>query len=149
FLTGAGLISFCDVPWVPIFVVGCFMLHPLFGVVATVGAVLIFAFAVANELVTRKQLKTAAVASNQANSYLSATMRNAEVLLAMGMWRPLRDRWIKRQGDVLELQAVASDRAGILVSATKFLRSFLQVAILGTGAYLVIIQEASAGAMIA
>lgn len=149
FLTGAGLISFCDVPWVPIFVVGCFILHPWFGYVATMGAVLIFAFAVANELLTRKHLKTAAISSAHANNSLAATMRNAEVLLAMGMWRPLRDRWLARQSDVLELQAVASDRAGVLVSATKFLRAFLQVAILGTGAYLAIVQEASAGAMIA
>lgn len=149
FLTGAGLISFCDVPWVPIFVVGCFILHPWFGYVATIGALLIFAFAVANEVLTRKQLKAATIASAQAGSYLGATMRNAEVLLAMGMWRPLRDKWLARQDEVLELQAVASDRAGVLVSATKFVRAFLQIAILGTGAYLAIIQETSAGAMIA
>ncbi len=149
FLTGAGLISFCDVPWVPIFVVGCFILHPWFGYVATVGALLIFAFAVANEMLTRNHLKAAAISQGHAGAYLSATMRNAEVLLAMGMWRPLRDRWLARQSEVLELQAVASDRAGLLVSATKFLRAFLQVAILGVGAYLAIVQEASAGAMIA
>ncbi len=149
FLTGAGLISFCDVPWVPIFVVGCFILHPWFGYVATAGALLIFAFAVANEVLTRHYLMAASTSSVQAGSYLSSTLRNAEVLLAMGMWRPLRDRWLVRQGAVLELQAIASDRAGFLVSATKFLRAFLQVAILGTGAYLAIIQEASAGAMIA
>ena len=149
FLTGAGLISFCDVPWVPIFVIACFILHPLFGLVATIGAILIFAFAVANELLTRNQLKGASISSSQAAAYATATFRNSEVLLAMGMWRALRDRWLDRQNSVLELQAVASDRAGALVSATKFLRAFLQIAILGTGAYLVIIQEASAGAMIA
>lgn len=149
FLTGAGLISFCDVPWVPIFVVGCFMLHPWFGVIATLGALLIFAFAVANEVLTRQQIKTASVSSAQASAYAAATFRNSEVLLAMGMWRALRERWLDRHKDVLELQALASDRAGALVSATKFLRAFLQIAILGTGAYLVILQEASPGAMIA
>src|SRR5665213_2696253 len=141
FLTGSGLISFCDIPWVPVFVVACFMLHPLFGVIATLGAVLIFAFAVANEVLTRNHLKSASISSAHAGAYASATFRNSEVLMAMGMWRPLRDRWLFRQNAVLELQAVASDRAGALVSATKFLRSFLQVAILGAGAYLVIIQE--------
>src|SRR6202050_3881189 len=50
FLTGSGLISFCDAPWVPIFVAGCFILHPWYGFVATAGAVLIFGFALANEL---------------------------------------------------------------------------------------------------
>jgi ATP-binding cassette subfamily C protein len=149
FLTGSGLISFCDVPWVPIFIAGCFMLHPWFGWVATAGAVLIFGFAVANEVLTRKQLKEAASSSSQAGTYASATFRNLEVLVAMGMWRPLRDRWLKLQASVLGLQAVASDRAGILLSATKFLRAFLQIAILGVGAYLAIHQEASAGAMIA
>ena len=149
FVTGAGLISFCDVPWVPIFVASCFILHPWFGWVATAGAVLIFVFAVANEVLTRKQLKSAAISSSQAGAYASATFRNVEVLLAMGMWRPLRDKWLARQAEVLDLQAIASDRAGILVSATKFLRAFLQVAILGVGAYLAIAQEASPGAMIA
>jgi ATP-binding cassette subfamily C protein len=149
FLTGAGLISFCDAPWVPIFVGACFILHPWFGWVATAGAILIFAFAVANELLTREQLKAAGKSANQAGVFAAATFRNIEVLHAMGMWRGLRNRWLAHQNEMLTLQAVASDRAGILVSATKFLRAFLQVAILGTGAYLAIIQEASAGAMIA
>jgi ATP-binding cassette, subfamily C, bacterial len=149
FLTGAGLISFCDIPWVPIFVAGCFILHPLFGWIATAGAVLIFALAVANEVLTRRQLKNAAISSGQASAYAAATLRNVEVLQAMGMWRPLRDKWLDRQKEVLELQALASDRSGLLVSVSKFLRSFLQIAILGTGAYLAINQEASAGAMIA
>ena len=149
FLTGAGLISFCDVPWTPIFIVGCFILHPWFGYVATAGALLIFGFAVANEMLTSKQLKAAAISSNAAGNYASATFRNVEVLLAMGMWRPLRERWMARQHEVLALQAQASDRAGILVSATKFIRAFLQIAILGTGAYLSIIQESTPGAMIA
>src|SRR6516162_7152311 len=56
FLTGTGLISFCDAPWVPIFVVGCFILHPWYGYIATAGAVLIFTLAVANEFMTRSQL---------------------------------------------------------------------------------------------
>jgi len=111
--------------------------------------VLIFGLAVANEMATRKQLKSASISSARASAYASATLRNAEVLQAMGMWRPLRDKWLDRQKEMLELQALASDRSGVLVSASKFLRAFLQIAILGTGAYLAINQEASAGAMIA
>jgi ATP-binding cassette subfamily C protein len=149
FLTGTGLISFCDAPWVPIFVVGCFILHPWYGFVATAGAVLIFTLAVANEFMTRSQLKTASVNSVMAASYASATFRNAEVLYAMGMLNGLRERWLTRQDQGLKLQAVASDRAGYLVAASKFIRAFLQVAILGVGAYLSIEQESTPGAMIA
>jgi ATP-binding cassette subfamily C protein len=149
FLTGTGLISFCDAPWVPIFVVGCFLLHPWYGYIATGGAVLIFCSAVANELLTRKGLKAASLNSIVASSYASATFRNAEVLHAMGMLPGLRERWLKRQDEGLQLQAAASDRAGHLIAASKFIRAFLQVAILGTGAYLSVEQESTPGAMIA
>src|ERR1035437_7942969 len=47
FLTGSGLISFCDAPWVPIFVAVCFIMHPWYGWIALSGAILIFGFAVA------------------------------------------------------------------------------------------------------
>lgn len=145
FMTGSGLISFCDAPWAPIFVAVCFIMHPWYGWIALSGAILIFTFAVANELLTREQLKSAAKSSNLAGTFAAATFRNVEVLHAMGMWRPLRDRWLNRQNEMLSLQAVASDRAGFLLTATKFLRAFLQVAILGAGAYLSIIRESTRG----
>jgi ATP-binding cassette, subfamily C, bacterial len=149
FLTGSGLLSFCDAPWVPIFVVGCFLLHSWYGCIATAGAVLIFCFAIANELLTRKRLQAASLNAIAANSYASATFRNAEVLYAMGMLPGLRDRWLARQDEGLQLQAAASDRAGHLIAASKFIRVFLQIAILGTGAYLSIKQQSTPGAMVA
>jgi ATP-binding cassette subfamily C protein len=149
FLTGSGLISFCDAPWVPIFVIGCFILHPWYGYIATGGAVLIFCSAIANEFMTRKHLKAASTNAVVANAYASATFRNAEVLYAMGMLPKLRDRWVSRQDEGLLLQAAASDRAGHLIALSKFIRAFLQVAILGTGAYLSIEQDSTPGAMIA
>ena len=149
FLTGSGLIAFCDVPWVPVFVAGCFLLHPWFGWTALAGAIIIFALAVANELLTRRHLKEAGRNAGVAGAFVASTFRNVEVLHAMGMWRPLRDRWLGRQKETLALQAQASDRVGGLVAATKFVRMFLQSAILGIGAYLAIHSEATAGAMIA
>jgi ATP-binding cassette, subfamily C, bacterial len=149
FLTGTGLISFCDAPWVPIFVIGCFILHPWYGYIASGGAALIFCSAIANELLTRDHLKAASTQSVVAGAYASSTFRNAEVLYAMGMLSGLRDRWLVRQEEGLQLQAAASDRAGHLIAASKFIRAFLQIAILGTGAYLSIERESTPGAMIA
>jgi len=67
----------------------------------------------------------------------------------MGMLRGLRERWLMKQHEGLQLQAVASDRAGHLIAASKFTRAFLQISILGAGAYLSIAQESTPGAMIA
>jgi PrtD family type I secretion system ABC transporter len=149
FLTGTGLISFCDVPWVPIFVAACFVLHPYFGMVATAGAVVILLLALGNELLTRGHLRAASLSSTGANHWITSALRNVEVLYSMGMVGPLRSRWEARHEEVLGHQARASDRAGRFVAMTKFVRAFLQIAILGTGAYLVVQQELSAGAMIA
>lgn len=149
FLTGSGPLSFCDVPWMPIFIAGCFMLHVWFGLIAVAGAVLIFAFAIANELATRAHLKDASRGSVIATSFAFATLRNAEVLQAMGMLAPLRERWMTRQMQVLELQTTANERSGVFMSAAKFLRAVLQIAILGVGGYLAIDRQISPVAMIA
>lgn len=149
FGTGSGLISLCDTPWVPIFIAGCFILHPWFGYIATAGGLIIFGLALGNELTTRGHLKTASNNSVAANSWVQATFRNAESLRAMGMMGALRKRWTEKHDDLLLWQAKASDRAGIFLAATKFTRAFLQIAILGTGALLTIEGQVSAGAMIA
>ncbi|MEX6509234.1 type I secretion system permease/ATPase [Jiella sp. M17.18] len=149
FLTGGAIITFCDAPWMPIFLAVCYMIHFWIGVIATVGAVIIFALALANELMTRKHLKAATVASINANQYVAMTLRNAEVVHALGMMGSVTRRWSVLHDQALGLQAKASDRGGVLISLSKFVRVFLQVAILGGGSYLVLQAEITPGAMIA
>ena len=62
FMTGAGILSFCDVPWIPVFIGVAFILHPYFGILAIIAGALIFGLAVANDYVTRDALKRAATA---------------------------------------------------------------------------------------
>ncbi|WP_284180327.1 type I secretion system permease/ATPase [Rhabdaerophilum sp. SD176] len=149
FLTGAGLIALCDLPWVPIFVFACFLLHPWFGYIAIVGAVGILALTLINEKTTSNILGMASTSAIQANNQAQSVLRNGEVLHAMGMLEALRSLWVTRHQSTLSWQAMASDRAGLLVAFTKFFRMFLQTAILGVGAYLAIHGVVSAGAMIA
>jgi ATP-binding cassette, subfamily C, bacterial len=149
FLTGTGLIAFCDAPWVPLFLVLCFLLHPLLGFVSLAGAIIIFLLALGNELATRDKLAEGAKKSVEANYYAQSTLRNAEVIRAMGMRTSVRERWSDRHDDVLTHQAIASDKAGVFLSFSKFIRMSLQIAILGVGAYLAIIREISPGVMIA
>jgi len=149
FITGPGVLSFFDAPWVPIFLVLVYLLHPWLGMVATAGAVVIFVLALMNEFLTRKRLQQANAASAEASKFASSTLMNADVIRAMGMERPLMGRWLKFRDAMLADQAIASDRAGAVVATSKFTRMTLQVAILGVGAYLVLQQEISPGVMIA
>lgn len=149
FLTGQGILAFFDAPWVPLFLALCFAFHPWLGMVATVGAVIIFILALANEFATRGLLAEAGSANQGASHFVNTTMQNAEVIRALGMEKQLTKRWSDQHDNVLDKQAKASGRAGGIMASTKFVRMTLQIAILGTGAYLAILQEISPGIMIA
>ncbi len=149
FVTGASILAFCDAPWVPVFIAVCFMMHFWIGVVALVGAVIIFVLALLNEVATRKPLKEASAVSVSANQYVSSSLRNAETVQAMGMANAILRRYSDLHLTTLALQARASDRAGLIIGSFKAVRMVLQVAILGVGAYLVILGQLSPGLMIA
>jgi PrtD family type I secretion system ABC transporter len=149
FLTGQGLIAICDLPWIPVFLAVCFYFHPIIGWVALTGALIIFALAIANEVMTKKLLNNAAGHSQSAAHFSNTTLRNVEVIRALGMETSLRSRWSGFHRDALETQALASDRAGALLSASKFVRMTLQILILGAGGYLAITNQISPGAIIA
>jgi ATP-binding cassette subfamily C protein len=125
FFTGTGLIALCDAPWLFIFIGACFLLHPWFGYLAIGGALIMLGLTLANDLATRKTLQEASKVSVAANSSATSSFRNSEVLMAMGMLKPARKIWHDRHAEVINLQAEASDRAGLIVAMTKFMRLFL------------------------
>jgi ATP-binding cassette subfamily C protein/ATP-binding cassette subfamily C protein EexD len=149
FLTGSGLIALCDVPWMPVFLIVCFLFHPLVGWISLIGALIIFALAIANEFMTKKTLIEASGHGQAATHFANATLQNVEVIRALGMENSLRSRWHAMHRSMLAKQAFSSDRAGALMSTSKFVRMGLQTIILGAGAYLAIEGQISPGSIIA
>ena len=149
FLTGPGPFAFFDAPWAPLYLAVVFIFHPILGFVALAGAVVLFSMALINELVTRRPLQLANAQAIAANGFAEASLRNAEVLEALGMLPEIRKRWTAQHCQGLALQATASDRAATLTSWSKAVRISLQVAILGAGAALAIQQIITPGVMIA
>lgn len=149
FAAGAGIIAFLDAPWVPIFVLVCFIMHPLIGVVALFGALLLLALALLSAVVTRKPLLAATEAAHQSLADLSAMTRSHEVLRANGMVAAALRRWAGKREALIRLQGRASDMSGIILSITKFVRLGLQVAILGTGGWLAIDNAIAGGSIFA
>tara|TARA_R110000868_G_scaffold84822_3_gene238878 strand:+ start:736 stop:2430 length:1695 start_codon:yes stop_codon:yes gene_type:complete len=149
FLGGQGIFSLFDAPWVPIYLLVIFMLNPVLGIIATIGAIILFVIATVNEFLTRSLLSEANKQQMENDDHIGTTLRNIEVIHALGMLPALLKRWSPKNERVLKLQTVASDRAGSLLSMSKFVRMMLQVLLLGIGALLVIKQQLSPGAMIA
>lgn len=149
FFTGAGIISLCDLPWVPIYILVATLLHPWYGILAVASIIISGTLALANDRLTKDRLNEATKANIAANNKATTTFRNAEVLQAMGMVGNLRRQWSVSRIEALAQQALASDRAGVVMAAIKFNRMFVQSFVLGLGAYLAIRREVSPGTIIA
>ena len=149
FLTGAGIFPILDAPWTPVFLGVIFLLHPVLGWVSLAGAILLFVFALANDLATRGPLVRAGQISSSAFDEAQAAARNADVIEAMGMMPNVVSRWTQTMDGSLNEQARASHVSGLITASSKFVRQSLQIAILGVGAWLVLGNELSPGGMIA
>ena len=138
-----------DLPWMPLYVAVCYLFHPLIGLAALSGAVVLIVLMLAAEAATRKPAKEAASLASKRAALAEASRRNAEALTAMGMCSALASRWQAINRDYQRIQQRTSDRASGLASLSRAARLLLQSIVLGLGAYLVIHQEASAGVIIA
>jgi len=149
FLSGQGPSALFDLPWLPLYLAICFAFHPMLGLTALVGAVILVLITILTEFLTRAPARDAMTLAARRSDIASTGRRNAEVLVAMGMAGRLAKRWDESNRAYLAGNQRTSDVAGGLGAIAKVLRMTLQSAVLGVGAYLVIHQEATAGIIIA
>lgn len=149
FVGGGAILVFSDAPWAPLFLGMAFILHPMLGWVSLAGALFTLSLAVLNERFTRRPLKDAVGASLSAGAFAESSLRNAEVIEAMGMMPGIAHRWLARHHKSLALHRLAGDRGGVLLAVSRVSRMLLQSAILGVGAWLCINDQLTAGAIMA
>jgi len=148
-ITSPALMALFDLPWVPLFFLGIFLFHPLMGILAVCGAAILLIVALLNQFMSRKPLE-AANAASFASEQLGAHIRSeSEMVHSLGMRQAAFDRWQVARGQSLDTTIDAADTAGTFTALTKSFRLFLQSAMLGLGAYLVLINQLTPGAMIA
>jgi PrtD family type I secretion system ABC transporter len=143
------LFAVFDMPWAPIFIAAIFIFHPWLGWLAVVGGIVLVATTLLNQIVTRRPEARATAASAAADSFAEAARAQAETVRALGMQATVLERWRHGRSEALDAQLASSDRLGQFSTFTKTFRFFLQSAILGLGAYLVLLGELTPGAMIA
>jgi PrtD family type I secretion system ABC transporter len=149
YLGGTAITALFDAPWMPIYIACIFLLHPLLGLLGIAGAAVLLSLALVNYVLTDGNTKRANAACTRAYQGAESAFRNAEVIDGMGMAPALVSRYDGLNAHVLRLMEGASDSAGLINACTKALRMFLQVLVLGFGAWLVLHQELTAGGMVA
>lgn len=141
--------TLCDLPWAPVFVLLCFFLHPLLGVVALMGAFISFTLAIVTDWVTKPGVEHAAKLTNEAHKFAAMALRNGEAVRGLGMGDIVLDRWAGQQSAALASHAMSHERGAILHAISKFSRMAVQTALLCVGAWLSVENMISAGAMMA
>ena len=138
-----------DLPWTPLFLAAIFIFHQWLGWLAMAGGAALVVIALLNQSQSRQPLMDAGSAAMHADRLATRLQSDSELIRSLGMQGAALARWRKLRERALGQGMVASDRVGGFTTLTKTLRLFLQSAMLGLGAYLVLQGELSAGAMIA
>ena len=149
FLSGQGPIALFDLPWIPVYLVFVWLLHPVLGMLTLGGALVLAILTVLTEVLTRRHAQSMIRASVTRSAVMDSNARNSDILHAMGMTSRAVSRFEKANDRHLDHQTRTSDIGGTLSGLSKVLRMMLQSAILGLGAYLAIRGELSAGSIIA
>lgn len=149
FLTGPGILAFCDLPWALVYVAALFLLHPLLGMVAIGFALIQAALAWLGQRRTIEPAQVLSQAQAESNSYLQGKLRNAEAVDALGMGLPLRQRWLGLHARAAQRHLDLQGLTHRITAWSKFVRYAQQTASLAVGAILVIHGELTPGAMIA
>ncbi|MCP1319465.1 type I secretion system permease/ATPase, partial [Halomonas sp. 707B3] len=149
FLGSQGPVALLDLPWMPLFLLFVYILHPYLGALVFLGGFILAMLAIITELKTSKLSSAMQQAAVTRNTIADSNARNAEILKAMGFAGRAVERFNRANDDHLELQTRTNDVSGTFGAVSRVLRMVLQSAVLGLGALLTIQGELSAGAIIA
>lgn len=149
FVASRALFFLFDLPFGPFFIVLLYFVHPLLFAITLVGAVVMVAIALLNQLVTRRS-------SREASDTLAATMNSAqtfarsfETVRALGMVSNIIEFWGSRFSQALNASDKIARSNAFYGGLSRTLRILLQLAVLGVGAYLVLVEQMTAGMIFA
>jgi ATP-binding cassette subfamily C protein len=136
-------------PWLPIYLMVTYLLHPLLGYAALLAAIILLGLTALADLRGASPTRRALEAQSRRNLLADSAQRGAEVIRAMGFMPALVDRWCEVHNQHLTAQRRASFIIGGLSSLARMARMVVQSCMLGLGAYLAIKGEISGGTIIA
>ena len=149
FVGGRSIFGYLDLPFAPLFIGLLWFLHPALFFLTLFGAVVLAILAYCNQQATARAATVASENSMAAMLSAQSFVRNAESIRAMGMMENTIDAWGAAEARSLAAQDRMNRTNAWFAGASKAFRLGLQIAILGTGGYLVLQREMSGGMIFA
>ena len=149
FLSSGTVATLIDAPFLPAFILILFFLHTWYGVIALIGAVILLALGVASRWIARTEIAQASEAALRTQATLDGIVRHSGLVRAMGWTRGAIREFMYLNDQALSPVVRASERVYALAAVARMVRTILQIAALGAGAWLVLQNEVLAGSLIA
>ena len=143
------LMALFDLPWAPFFLAAVYLFHPVLGMVATAGMAVLVVSTLLNQWLSRDSLQRATIAGQAADRMSDLYRDEGELIGSLGMRGAAFQRWQSARDRATEATMQGTDRASSFTVFSRTFRLFLQSALLAAGAWLVLRQQVTPGAMIA
>ena len=149
FLSSTTVVALLDAPFLPAFVLILFFLHPWYGVIALIGAVILLTMGIVSRWIARAEIAQAYQAAQKTQATLDGIVRHSGLVRAMGWTRGAIREFMELNDQALSPVVRASERVYAIGAMARMVRTILQVAAIGAGAWLVLQNEVLAGSLIA
>ena len=149
YFSSPSIYSLFDAPWAPFFLALIFLINPVLGSIATIGAVAMVGLSALQMILVRKSLRNANILNNHNQRFVDSFLRNTEVINGMGMIGAISDRFVRGNNKVMMNQTISSNYAGVIQAIIKPLQNVIQVLIYCSGAYYAMTEGFNVGLMVA
>jgi len=149
FLNGHSILAFFDAPWLPIYLGILYIIHPWFAIFGVVVSLISLLIAVIQHVNTKELVVEAAMRQVESQQFITANMKNAEIISALGMKRQIKALWKEKHFAFLTAQTKADDVSSRLYNISTTIKNYAGMLVLGLGGYLAIMGSITAGMVIA
>ena len=141
FLASSSSIAVMDAPIALLFIVIIFAMNVPLGALVLTAGIVMGAVGYYTERKTKPALTQAQKLATEAQRSATMTLKNAQVIEAMGMMDDIRGRWRVKQRKFLGEQAIASDHSGDGAAVSKFIQIAQSSMVLGFACWLILAGE--------
>ncbi len=149
FLTSGAMAPLLDVPWVPIFIISLILMHPLIGAIAFGATLLLIAAALLHNLWTKRLARETGAAHERSQRWWLGAAGNTNLAGALGLAGGAARQWeLDNRRHIAGMYSLGK-RASAVKVFTRAVRAGAQIALYGTGAWLIVNNELSPGVLVA
>ena len=149
FLTGGQALAIYDAPFVPVFLAVAFMIHPLIGYIGLVSAACLILLAILSEQGARDSVAKSEASDHASRIFATSAARQHDTVNGLGMVAAVETVFSTQIQNSSRVTLQSLGASGNFSASAKSIRQIIQILALSAGAYLVLRQQVSPGAIVA